>query len=186
MTPTLRLAALCLGTLLFTSSCASLGKAVGAGKNPPDEFAITTKAPLTVPPDYALRPPKPGETRPEEKSTTDRARELLIGDASAAPPSQGELALIQNAGALDVDSNIRAILAAENGGRASKNESLANQILFWHTNKGEIDDSAAPLRVEDEGAWMAERRRSIESVTGGGQVTIAKDDRGVLNLPGVN
>ncbi|WP_051881336.1 DUF3035 domain-containing protein [Parvularcula oceani] len=186
MTATLRATALLLSGLMLTSGCASLGKALGTGKNPPDEFAITTKAPLTVPPDYALRPPRPGETRPEESSTSDRAREILVGDASTAPPSRGELALVQNAGALDVDRNIRAILAAENGGRASKIESLANQILFWRTDGNEIDDSAAPLRVDDQAAWMEERRRSIESVTGGAPVTIAEDDEGVLNLPGVN
>jgi hypothetical protein len=175
-----------LGLLLLTTGCGSMGKALGTGKNPPDEFAITTKAPLTVPPDYALRPPRPGETRPEEKSTSDRARELMIGDATAQPPSRGELALIQNAGAIDVDQNIRAILAAENGGRADKDASLANQILFWRTEGGEIDDSEAPLRVEDEAAWMEQRRQSIESVTGGAPVAIAKDRRGVLDLPGVN
>ena len=47
------------------AACSALG-----GKNPPDEFAITTKAPLVVPPDYALRPPKPGESRPQELSSS--------------------------------------------------------------------------------------------------------------------
>lgn len=172
--------------LLTTTACGSMGRALGTGKNPPDEFAITTKAPLTVPPDYALRPPRPGETRPQEMSTSDRARQIMIGDAAAQPPSRGELALIQNAGALDVDQNIRAILAAENGGRAAKEDSLANQILFWRTEGGEIDDADAPLRVEDEAAWMEQRRQSIESVTGGAPVTIAEDQDGVLDLPGVN
>ena len=164
---------------LALSACAS-------GKNAPDEFAVTTKAPLTVPPDYALRPPKPGETRPQEKSTSDRAREVMIGDASAAPPSRGELALIQTAGALETDTNIRAILAAENGGRADKDESLTNRILFWRTEGDGIDDARAPLRVDDEAAWMEDRRQSIEQVTGGAPVTIAKDRDGVLALPGVN
>lgn len=171
--------------LLATTACSSMGAALGTSKSTPDEFAIVTKAPLTVPPDYALRPPRPGETRPQELSTADRARQVMLGDASAAPPSRGELALVQNAGALDTDQNIRAVLAAENGGQASKDASLANRILFWQVEGGEIDDSAAPLRVDDQAAWMEERRRSIESVTGGAAVTIAKDERGVLNLPGV-
>ena len=118
-------------------------------------------------------------------SSADRARQLMMGDASAAPPSRGELALIETAGALDTDQNIRAILAAENGGQASKDASLANRILFWQVNGDAIDDSAAPLQVEDEAAWMEQRRRSIENVTGGAPVTIAKDDEGVLRLPGV-
>ncbi|MEM9232706.1 MAG: DUF3035 domain-containing protein [Pseudomonadota bacterium] len=158
--------------------------ALGGGKNPPDEFAIVTKAPLTVPPDYALRPPKPGETRPEALSTADRTRQLLIGDESTQPPSTGELALLQSVGALDVDGNIRAILAAENGGRAKKDENLANQLIFWNFEGGEIDDSNAPLRVENAEAWNVERRETIEAVTGGGDVIISRDQR-ILNLPGV-
>ena len=138
-----------------------------------------------MPPDYALRPPRPGETRPQEMSSADRARQLMVGDASAAPPSRGELALIQEAGALDVDQNIRAILAAENGGQATKDASLANRILFWQVDGDQIDDSDAPLQVDDEAAWMEQRRKSIENVTGGAPVTIAKDEDGVLRLPGV-
>ena len=173
-------------TIILTGLGALALAACAGGKSAPDEFMISTTAPLTVPPDYALRPPKPGETRPQEKSTSDRAREVMLGDASAAPPSRGELALIQAAGALETDSNIRAILGAENGGRAEKDGSLANMILFWQVDGDEVDDSVAPLQVEDEAAWMAQRRESIDSVTGGGAVTIAKDDRGVLGLPGVN
>ena len=87
-------------------------------------------------------------------------------------------------GALDVDDNIRATLAAENGGRAQKSESLANQLIFWTFEDGQIDDSRAPLRVDNAEAWKAERHDSIEAVTGGGQVVISRDQR-ILNLPGV-
>lgn len=166
------------------AACSSVGSAVGVGKNPPDEFAIITKAPLTVPPDYALRPPRPGETRPEPLSTSERTRQLLIGDSTSQPPSNGELALLQQLGATEVDGNIRAILDAENGGRAEKDASLANQLIFWRVNGGEIDDGEAPLRVEDADAWKEARQESIESVTGGGEVVIKRDER-ILNLPGV-
>ncbi len=166
------------------SGCAGAGKAMGAGKSPPDEFAILTKAPLTLPPDYALRPPRPGETRPQEKSPSERAKQLMLGDESTTAPTDGELALIQSAGALNVDPNIRAILGAENGGWAEKDSSLANRVLFWRVNSGKIDDSAAPLRVDDPEAWLDGRRRSIEQVTAGEEVIIAKSSK-ILNLPGV-
>ncbi|GGY54156.1 DUF3035 domain-containing protein [Parvularcula lutaonensis] len=166
------------------AACSSAGPL--ANRNAPDEFAVITKPPLTVPPDYALRPPRPGETRPEELSTTQRTQQLLLGDTSSEPPSSGELALIAQIGALDVDPSIRAILAAENGGRVEKSESLTNRLLFWNFRDGEVDDSAAPLVVEDREAWLEQRRQSIDSVTGpGATVTIARDERGVLRLPGV-
>lgn len=175
--------ALALAAATLTG-CAGIGKALGGGKNPPDEFAIATKAPLVVPPDYALRPPKPGESRPQELSPSERARQVLLGDTAAAPPTAGEQQLLQNAGATLADPNIRAVLAAENGGRADKERSFANQLMFWKFVGGKVDDSAAPLRVDDAAEWHAARERAINNVIGeGAEVTIKNDD--ALKLPGV-
>ena len=50
---------LCLSASLL-SGCESLRNAAGLTKKSPDEFAVTTKAPLVIPPDFNLRPPLPG------------------------------------------------------------------------------------------------------------------------------
>ncbi len=169
---------------LAMTGCAGIGKALGSGKNPPDEFAIATKAPLVVPPDYALRPPKPGETRPQELTPSERAQQVLLGDRTAAPPTGGEQKLLAQAGATTADPNIRAVLDAENGGRVEKDRSFANQLMFWKFVDGKVDDKAAPLKVDDPAAWHAERVRAIENVTGEkATVTIENDD--ALELPGV-
>ncbi len=168
---------------LAASGC-GVGRALGDNKNAPDEFAIATKAPLVVPPDYALRPPKPGESRPQELSPSERAREVLLGDPNAAPPSEGEQFLLRKAGALNADSNIRNILNAEVGGRGEKNRSLANQLIFWDFINGEVDDSAAPLRVDNPEEWMAERQKRIEAVIGEDQQVEIKKSK-ALNLPGI-
>ncbi|MEL6111792.1 MAG: DUF3035 domain-containing protein [Pseudomonadota bacterium] len=172
------IAALTVSVVL--GGCSALG-----GKNAPDEFAITTKAPLVVPPDYALRPPKPGESRPQELSTSERAQQVLLGDTSAAPPSEGEVLLLRKSGAVSADRNIRNVLAAENGGRADKEASLANQLIFWKfLADGSIDDSAAPLRVENAEEWMADREKAIERVIGETEKVEIKRSK-TLNLPGV-
>ncbi len=168
---------------VMTAGC-GIGKAVGGGKNAPDEFAITTKAPLVVPPDYALRPPRPGETRPQELSPSERAQQVLLGDASAAPPTVGEQLILRKAGALGSDGTIRTVLAAENGGRAEKERSLANQLLFWNFIGDEIDDSAAPLRVENPEEWLAARDAAIKAVIGEEAEVEIKQSEG-LKLPGV-
>lgn len=179
----MRFALAILALALMTSGC-GIGKAVGGGKNAPDEFAITTKAPLVVPPDYGLRPPRPGESRPQELSPSERAQQVLLGDATAAPPTEGEQLLLAKAGALGADASIRALLNAENGGRGDKERSLANQLMFWNFNGDNVDDSAAPLRVENPEEWMAEREKVIKAVLGEeGKVEINKSK--TLNLPGV-
>lgn len=176
--------ALALALVAASTSGCGFSRAIGGGKNPPDEFAVTTKAPLVVPPDYALRPPKPGETRPDEISASERARQVLIGDAAAAPPSEGEITLLRKANALGTDPNIRNLLNAESGGRAEKDRSFANQLIFWKFIDGKVDDSAAPLRVDNTEEWMAQRERAIKSVVGEeGKVTINKDES--LSLPGI-
>lgn len=183
VTSTMRFA-LAMGCIAMMTTGCGIGRAVGGGKNAPDEFAVATKAPLVVPPDFALRPPRPGETRPQELSPSERAQQVLLGDANAAPPTVGEQLLLRKAGALGVDPSIRNVLNAENGGRGEKDRSLANQLLFWNFIGDEVDDSAAPLRVEDPEAWLAERQRVINSVVGEeGKVEINKSK--TLNLPGV-
>lgn len=168
---------------LATGGC-GIGKALGGNKNAPDEFAITTKAPLVVPPDYALRPPRPGESRPQELSPSERAQQVLLGDSRAAPPSPGEQLLLRKANALGADPSIRAVLDAENGGRGEKDRSLANQIMFWKFVDGKVDDSAAPLRVDNPEEWMAAREKAIKAVTGEqGEVKIEQSRS--LGLPGV-
>ena len=175
----------CLMVASAASGCAGASKALGGGKSPPDEFAIATKAPLVVPPDYSLRPPKPGESRPQELSSSDRARQVLLGDANAAPPTQGEQLFLQKANALISDPNIRSILNAENGGRADKERNFANQLIFWKFIDGEVDDSAAPLRVEDPQAWLEARKKAIAAVTGEDEKVTISEDNGALGLPGI-
>lgn len=172
---------LVVALLAMTGGCAALsGK-----KNPPDEFAIATKAPLVVPPDYALRPPRPGESRPQEMSASQRAQQVLMGDMRSTPPTPGEQYLLRKANALSSDPNIRALLATETGGRAEKDRSFANQLMFWQFIGGKVDDSAAPLRVDNPEEWFAAREEAIRTVTGDeGRVVIKKDGK-VLNLPGV-
>src|SRR5476649_523970 len=42
------------------TGCQAMRDAAGLQKKSPDEFAVTTKAPLVIPPDFNLRPPMPG------------------------------------------------------------------------------------------------------------------------------
>ena len=49
-----------LALTLSLSACDSLRREAGLTKQPPDEFAVVTKAPLIIPPDFNLHPPAPG------------------------------------------------------------------------------------------------------------------------------
>lgn len=89
---------------------AACGKGGLGGRKGPDEFAISRNAPLVVPPDYALNPPRPGEPRPlGDASTQSQAVEALFGPGVKVPPkSQSELMLLDKAGASRADAAIRS------------------------------------------------------------------------------
>src|SRR5215472_6535778 len=81
------------------AGCHSTAQAFGMAKVTPDEFRVVTKAPLTLPPDYALRPPAPGEPRPQELQPESAARQALEGQREGEVRSDGEKLLVAKAGA---------------------------------------------------------------------------------------
>src|SRR5260221_14104548 len=89
------------------AGCQSTKKALGMTKVVPDEFRVVTKAPLTVPPDYSLRPPAPGQPRPQELQPESAARNALLGARNAEQRTQGEKLLASRAGADKADPLVR-------------------------------------------------------------------------------
>lgn len=72
------------------------GKGGVMGHAAPDEFAVQRRAPLVIPPDFALTPPRPGAPRPQEADSSTLALQAMFG--GQAPRSAGEGALTNRAG----------------------------------------------------------------------------------------
>lgn len=49
-----------------------------------DAFAVSKRAPLTIPPDFALVPPKPGASRPQEADSSQQALSAMFGNTQPA------------------------------------------------------------------------------------------------------
>jgi Protein of unknown function (DUF3035) len=79
---------LCSTCALLLSSCTDLRRAIGLEKTSPDEFAVESRAPLTMPPDFELRPPQPGAARPQEKSSGQQARQVIEQAGPGEPGKQ--------------------------------------------------------------------------------------------------
>lgn len=78
-------------------------------RNAPDEFAVSRAAPLVLPPDYVLTPPKPGASRPLAADSQQQAIEALFGPGVRLPPkSPGETSLMEQIGADRLDPAIRS------------------------------------------------------------------------------
>ena len=161
------------------SGCAGFSNALGANKVAPDEFRIVTAAPLTLPPDYNLRPPRPGEPRPQELEPGAEARAALFGTDTGQAATPGERVLVSNAGAEAADANIRDTIDFESQGVVRRNQGFADRLLSFG---GSSAPAAAPLDAEDEASRL-EEEESIRRATGGGDVVIRRE-RGGFKLPG--
>lgn len=79
-----------------------------ANRKRPDEFAVGKQAPLVIPPDYALVPPKPGAPRPIANDSQQQALEALFGPGVKLPPkSEIENHLLSDAKANKTNSGVR-------------------------------------------------------------------------------
>ena len=77
-------------SLLVLPGCRDMRMALGMDRAGPDEFAIESRAPLLIPPDFNLRPPTPGAPRPNEVTAAERARQAID---SAGPGEPGRQAM---------------------------------------------------------------------------------------------
>ena len=133
---------LCLVALgpVALGGCSMLENIGGGKKVSPDEFKIVSHSPLTMPPNAELRPPRPGEPRPQETSTADQAREALsptLAARNVAPdakiPRSGdasERALVAKAGA-GGDPNIRSQVNRDTRTIDDSNKGWIDSLIFW-------------------------------------------------------
>jgi Protein of unknown function (DUF3035) len=84
----LRLTGACLAAGLLLAGCSDFKKVVGIEPTSPDEFAVESRAPLTIPPDFQLRPPQPGAGRPQETAISDKARGVIDNAGPGEPGRQ--------------------------------------------------------------------------------------------------
>lgn len=167
------------------AGCTSTKKALGMSKVTPDEFRVVSKAPLVVPPDYALRPPAPGEPRPQELQPESAARVALMGQREAELRSDGERSLVNRAGADKADPLIRYVVDDEFGSVAHKDKSFADRVMFWKSSNtaapagvGAADNTPAPVDA------AAEEER-VAKLTGGKTVVISREQGRKIKLPGL-
>lgn len=163
------------------TGCSSIQRGLGGSKVTPDEFRTVTIAPLSVPPEYNLRPPRPGEPRPEEIYPDQMARAALLGAQGDFEGSDAEALLVAHAGGGAADPFIRSIIDGETAGVVHKSRGFADQVMFWRDGEYVPPVDATPLDSSGEAA----RQEQILNVTGGGNVEIERDRRLLPKLPGL-
>lgn len=133
LTPALRALAVAGTVSLLLAGCSETKKMLGFQKVAPDEFNVVARAPLSLPPEYQLRPPEPGAVRPQEGTVRDQAKVLVTGKNGAAAKGRtsGEVALLSKAGADQADPAIRGLVNRELAALAEADTSVVDRLLYW-------------------------------------------------------
>jgi hypothetical protein len=132
------------------AGCSSTKEMLGLSKRSPDEFQVVSRAPLSMPPDYSLRPPTPGAPRPQEGTTSDQAKRIVTGYSDrntttlapdqipsvgegeqTATQSAGESAFLQSASLTGVDPNIRKLVDQETAADEASSQTFLDDLIFW-------------------------------------------------------
>lgn len=167
------------------AGCQSTQKALGMSKVTPDEFRVVTKAPLVVPPDYALRPPAPGEPRPQELQPESAARNALLGQREAEQRSDGEKLLVAKAGAEKADPLVRYVVDDEFGDIAHKEKGFADRVMFWKKDEPSAPQQTAALDGSNAPLDPAAEKERVEKLIGAKPITIQRDAKSRIKLPGL-
>lgn len=178
---------------LLGACSTSTREALGLTKRSPDEFQVVANAPLSMPPDYNLRPPAPGAARPQEGTVRDQAEKVVFGypDATTGMPSRlpeigvgeassaqsaGEASLLQSAGVAGVDPNIREIVNSETDSDEADSQKLIDSVVFWR----EPEPYGTVVDPEEEQKRLQENAALGNAPTEGTTPTIERKQKGLL------
>jgi hypothetical protein len=172
---------------VVVSGCSDTKEFLGQGKRPPDEFAVYSRAPLSLPPDYALRPPAPGTARPQNVMPRDTAKQALLGEqfntqaggassVDVVGVSPGTQVLLERTGALDADPEIRTQVNSETSILAEEDQSFTERLMFWG-NPTEYGTVVDPVQ---EARRIHENQALGQPITEGETPTIERKRRALL------
>ena len=175
--------AVLLGATLL-AGCGDARKALGFDKATPDEFRVISRAPLSLPPDYALRPPQPGAIRPQEQAIPQRALAAVTGQSAARPApgagangvSVGESAFLARVGVDRANPEIRSVIDREASVLAQADETFLDRLMFWR----EREDLSPVVDANREAQRLRENAALGRPVNDGETPTIRRRKKAPL------
>lgn len=154
-----RLSTLLLASALLLPGCeaSKLARTFGLSRDAPDEFTVTTRAPLSMPPEFGLRPPRPGAPRPQELAERNQAESILAPQLALNQPqgadSPGQAALLQQSGPAPAPDIRRQV--DRDAQLADSNTGFVSRLLSFNspqTNDTQVDPRREAERLRQNAA----------------------------------
>lgn len=125
------------------AACNNNNDLPGRGYMPTGETTVSQSVPLTVPPNFGLRPEPEIEAT---DSTVIAQQQITVVDTALATGTAGEQSLLTRSGVQQADPGIRDVLNRENALLADDPE-LTEALLFGDYPKGTTTGEPAPDQV---------------------------------------
>ncbi len=163
-------AVLLLSVLLCACGDSSVKETLGLDRRAPDEFKVISRPPLSVPPQFELRPPtvEAGFNQPQ---ASEKAESLLLGkssdsSAAATKPSAetpAENKFLRNIGADNADPDVKRKLSEQR-----INEQIKKENSGWWDKITDLPGGNEPqVKAADEAARIKNNQQEGKPVTEG-------------------
>jgi hypothetical protein len=188
-----------VSSIILLSGCqgTAVRDAIGLDKSSPDEFRVVSRPPLSVPPQFSLRPP--GDTSGAAPSVVPshvKAQSLILNDGegntyelpapnadtavipvtvSSPQANSAEAQFLKNAGADVADSSVRNMLEEEKINRQIKKEESSwwDSMSVWEKKEPIVDAKKESERIQ-------KNTEEGKPVNDGDVAETKEKDRGVL------
>lgn len=171
---------------LALTGCNSVKQQMGFSRQSPDEFLVVKRAPLTLPPNYALRAPAgPDEIRPATQASQE-AEAVISGKTSSAPSakkdaSKQDAAFLDKLGTANADPSVRTHLDEDNGYVALQNRSVADKLIFWQEYDPSIEDAQTPVVDAKKEAERLKQNKQEGKPLNTGDVPVIEKKSGTID-----
>lgn len=165
----LKIFSLIMIAALSLAGCSNAKDKLGLTKKSPDEFAVVKRAPLSMPPNYTLRPPSPGAPRPQEQSPQEQAKQTVFGSpAEGAQQEQidsgPDSTFLSKAGAINSDPAIRQRVDTETSALNEKEMPVIKRVLGMD---GQANAPASVVNPKEEAERLKKNQQQGKPVTDG-------------------
>jgi len=169
--------------------CESARKSFGNAKSPPDEFAVYKRPPLSLPPDYGLRPPQPGAVQTQGMEPS-KAASQAIRQATTTTPKSGAIksasspglqSLLRDTGGGSADPDIRRQIDEETSIYTKDDGRFVDKLIFW---VDDIPDGGTIVDAKKEKKRINENQALGKKVNDGEtpEIKRKKQRKGLLNF----